>query len=343
MQKKVIVIGGGIAGMTAAKALSESGFGVTLIERQATTGGHVKQWDKLFPSFRPGSEVMNYLSGGLGEAVDVRCNSRITAISRQQNEFLVSVENNAPLAGDAIVVATGFDLFEAQKKEEYGYGLFGNVVTSADLESLFSEGKRIATAGGKSPTRIGLVHCVGSRDEKAGHRYCSKVCCVTGVKQAIELRKMMPSCEVFSFYMDLRMYDRNFEELYFEAQQKWGVNFIRGRVSECAETADHSIVLKTEDTLTGRPLKLTVDLLVLLVGFTPSGGTAEIARMTGLESGEDGFLLTEDEHIRNNSSRIQGIFLTGAVKGPACIADTIADARSTALQVQQYLNLSEKG
>ncbi|MCX6267652.1 MAG: FAD-dependent oxidoreductase [Bacteroidetes bacterium] len=148
---------------------------------------------------------------------------------------------------------------------------------------------------------------------------------------------MLPDCEVFSFYMDLRMYDRNFEELYYEAQQKWGVSFIRGRLSECAENPDHSLVLKTEDTLTGRPLKMAVDLMILLVGFVPSPETRKIAAMLGLKSGPDGFLLSSDEHLQDNSTTIPGVFLTGAVKGPACIVNTIADARATAMQVRTFL------
>jgi heterodisulfide reductase subunit A len=137
--------------------------------------------------------------------------------------------------------------------------------------------------------------------------------------------------------MDLRMFDRGFEELYFEAQQKWGVHFIRGRVSECAENQDYSVIVKTEDTLTGRPLKITVDLLVLLVGFVPSSETNRIAGMLGLPVGQDRFLLTTDEHTADNSTILPGVFLTGSLKGPSGIVNTIADARATAIQVIQFL------
>ncbi|NJO70443.1 MAG: CoB--CoM heterodisulfide reductase iron-sulfur subunit A family protein, partial [Bacteroidetes bacterium] len=104
---------------------------------------------------------------------------------------------------------------------------------------------------GKTPQRIGIVHCVGSRDEKAGNTYCSKVCCVTGVKQAIELKEQLPSSEIFNFYMDLRMYDRYFEDLYKEAQVKHHVQFIRGRLSEAFENPDGTVMIKIEDTLWG--------------------------------------------------------------------------------------------
>lgn len=337
MNNKVIVIGGGVAGMTAAGALADLGLEVLLLEKDSQTGGHVKNWDRLFPSRRPGKEVMDFVGKSMGPGVEQRCNVVVNSIDRSNDGFTVHMENSEPVSAKCLVIATGYELFDAHKKEEYGYGIYDNVITSAELENIFREGKKLTTHDGKTPRRMAIVHCVGSRDEKVGNLYCSKVCCVTGVKQAIEIREMLPGCEVTSFYMDLRMYDRNFEELYYEAQQKWGVNFIRGRLSECAENPDHSLVLKAEDTLTGRPLKLTVDMVVLLVGFVPGAETHRIAQMVSLQSGADGFLLSADEHILDNSTSVPGVFLAGAVKGPACIANTIADARATALQVTTYL------
>jgi heterodisulfide reductase subunit A len=134
------------------------------------------------------------------------------------------------------------------------------------------------------------------------------------------------------------MYDRNFEELYYEAQQKWGVSFIRGRLSECAENPDHTIVIKTEDTLSGKPLKMNVDMVVLLIGFTPSPDTVAIAKMLDLKIGQDGFIGSADEHLNNNQTNVPGVFVTGAVKGPDCIVGAIADARATGMQVRAYLN-----
>ncbi len=337
MSNRVVVIGAGVAGMTAAGALADLGLEVILLEKKSETGGHVKNWDRLFPSRRPGSEVMDFLGKGLNARVDARCGITVNAIERRDGLFTIGLEGDQSISANSLVLATGYDLFDAHKKEEYGYGIYDNVITSAELEAIFKSGQKLTTHDGKTPQRIGIIHCVGSRDEKVGNLYCSKVCCVTGVKQAIEIREMLPDCEVFSFYMDLRMYDRNFEELYYEAQQKWGVNFIRGRLSECAENPDHSLILKTEDTLTGRPLKMKVDMLVLLVGFVASPETRRIASMLGLESGPDGFLLSADEHVHDNGTAIPGVFLAGAIKGPACIVNTIADARAAALQVKTYL------
>jgi heterodisulfide reductase subunit A2 len=321
--------------MTAASSLTEMGFTVSLIEKEAQTGGHVRQWDRLFPSRRKSDEVTTYLGEKL-TGVETHFRSSVSGISRN-GEFIVTLENRHEIRGDAILLATGYDLFDAFRKEEYGYGIYDQVITSAELEQMFRSGVT-PLFNDQPPRRVGFVHCVGSRDEKAGNLYCSKVCCVTGVKQAIEIKELFPAAEVFNFYMDLRMFDRHFEEMYFEAQRDWGINFIRGRVSECAENADRSIVVKVEDTLTARPLKITVDLLVLLVGMVPSPGTARLAAMLGIPAGDDRFVLPSDEHTLANSTSSEGVFVAGAVKGPSCIATTVADGRAAALQIAAYLN-----
>jgi heterodisulfide reductase subunit A len=141
---------------------------------------------------------------------------------------------------------------------------------------MFRKGE-IVTADGTVPVNIGIVHCVGSRDEKVGNLYCSKLCCVTAVKQAIEIREHLPESKVYCFYMDMRMGGAYYEELYREAQETWGVNFIRGKVSEASETIDKKVVIKVEDTLAGRPLKMQVDLLILMAGMEMSEGGMKIA------------------------------------------------------------------
>jgi heterodisulfide reductase subunit A len=179
---------------------------------------------------------------------------------------------------------------------------------------------------------------VGSRDEKAGNTHCSKVCCVTGVKQAIELKLLMPQTEIFCFYMDLRMFDRYFEDLYLEAQVKYGINFIRGRLSEAAENMDGSLVLKAEDTLTGRPLRLTVDSMVLLTGITSARNTREVAERLGITLASDRFIKNADNHLNTNLTAQKGIFCCGCSTGARSVAETITDARSAVLKIAEYLS-----
>ncbi|HTX88456.1 MAG TPA: FAD-dependent oxidoreductase [Bacteroidales bacterium] len=336
MSKKVIVIGGGITGMEAAKTLASSGLEVTLLEKEDRLGGHVRKWDRLFPNRRNSEEVLAFLEDQVKDGISVHLESRVSDIRKNGKGYAVSLENGKKFDGDALVLATGFELFNARKKEEYGFGIYDNVITSADLEEFFQKNRQPNLLEGIQVKRVGIVHCVGSRDEKAGNLYCSKVCCVTGVKQAIEIKELLPASDVFCFYMDLRMFDRHFEEMYYEAQQKWGIQFIRGRLSEAVENPDHSLLLKVEDTLTGLPLKMTVDMLILLVGFVPSAETKRLALMAGIPCGEDGFLNSLDEHLRPNVTAAEGVFIAGAVRGPVSVSGSLADARSAAIAAKEY-------
>lgn len=339
MSKKVAVIGGGIAGMESAASLATMGYKVTLLEKKDKIGGHLLKWESLFPTRRLGSDVVKFLSKGVDcEHVKILNNVNIKGIEKTNGnpEFKINLGDEI-INADAILITTGYDLFDAKRKEEYGYGIYDNVITSADLEEMFLNNKEIKTAAGKTPKRIGFIHCVGSRDEKVGNHYCSQICCITGVKQATEIKEKLPDTEVFCFYMDLRMFGRYYEEVYKESQEKWGVNFIRGRLSEACEAPDGKIIIKIEDTLAGLPLKMNVDMLVLLIGFEPSKGTKEIAKMLNLGFGDDGFLKTRDEHTMTNITTTPGVFAAGACTGPKCITNTITDARAASAKVASFL------
>jgi heterodisulfide reductase subunit A2 len=337
MKNHVLIIGGGIAGAEAASQLASMGYEVTLAEKESHIGGKLNQWDRLFPSKRKATDVLDYVKNNLAQSkARILFNTEIKNISKDNGGYKFTA-NNEEIRADAILITTGYEVFDARIKEEYGYGIYENVITSVELEEMFKNGNKILTSKGEEPKRIGFVHCVGSRDEKVGNHYCSQVCCVTAVKQAMEVKEILPKVEVFCFYMDLRMFGLQFEDLYRESQEKWGVNFIRGRVSEAAENIDGTILIKVEDTLAGRPLKMKTDLLVLMVGFVPSSGTKKLGKMLNLDFTPEGFLKPTDEHLDTWSTNIDGVFVAGTCKSPKTITHTFSDARAAALKIQQYL------
>ena len=273
MGKRVIVVGGGIAGMQTALKLSAGGVSALLLERDADLGGKLTGWHKLFPSFTPAHEVLDELRRRLAASdVEVRTRCEVAEVARDG----VTLSTGERLEADAVVVATGFTLFDARIKEEYGYGIYDNVYTTVDIERMLNEG-RVALKDGTAPRRIAFLHCVGSRDEKVCQHHCSKVCCITGVKQAMELKEMFPAADVFNFYMDIRMFGPGYEEMYRDAQQRLNIHFVRGRISEASPTLDGRVQIKAEDTLTGRPLKMSVDMLVLIVGMRSNASNARFA------------------------------------------------------------------
>jgi heterodisulfide reductase subunit A2 len=318
--------------------LDRMGYQVTIIERNDLLGGHINDWAYLFPTFRSSWEIMTYYHRMTeNSSIKILLDTEVLSVRKENELFNITTSDKKVLTAHAVLVATGFDLFDATKKEEYGYGIYQNVITQSDLEKMFKQSLIITTPTGKTPKKIGFVHCVGSRDEKAGNLYCSKICCVTAVKQAIEIKKHNPEIELFCFYMDMRMGGPMYEELYREAQEKWGVYFIRGRVSEAAETIDSSIQVKVEDTLAGRPLKMTVDILVLMAGMVPSKGNKELSNMLEIEKGENGFYASRDMHLLNNISKAPGVFIAGTALSPMIITETIADAKAAAVEVARYL------
>ena len=333
MVKRVVIVGGGAAGMQTALELKSRGIEPMIVERDIELGGKVRGWHKLFPSFISAKEVLMPIVERV-KSERIRCflGQEVVQIASDG----VTLRSGERVLADAVVVATGFTLFDAHRKQEYGYGLYDNVITSVDLERMMNGG-RVTLADGTEPRRIAILHCVGSRDEKVGQRHCSKVCCITGVKQAIELKQLFPSADIFNFYMDIRMFGPGYEELYREAQERHNIHFVRGRISEAAETIDKRIQIKAEDTLTGRPLRMTIDMLVLLVGMSANYENEGIAQRAGLELAPNGYFKTVDNFLGAVSSNRRGIFYAGAVTGAKSLADTLAEASLTASAVDDYL------
>lgn len=331
MKNNILVIGGGPAGLEASAALSRMGYNVILAEKEKSLGGHLAKWDRLFPDQIPAKEVLDSLLKGIK---DVKCftETDVNSINLLERSYNAMLSNGITILADAVLLASGFDLFKAEKKEEYGYGIYEGVLTNADLEKAFKEGKTFSPA----PKAIGFVHCVGSRDEKAGNPACSKVCCATAVKQAIETKELYPDANVYCFYMDLRMFGRHYEDLYLRAQ-KSGIRFIRGRVSEVSETADGRLLVKAEDTLSSKPLKVSLDRLVLMAGMRPSKAGRAVGHQLNLTTEEDGFFSSADNLLSIQRSKLPGFFYAGACTGPKTIPDTLHEARSAAMEIDRYI------
>ncbi len=321
----VVIIGGGIAGLACAKELVKSKLKVTIIEQRSNLGGHVADWAECFPFQMTGQEIVDNLTD---DEVKVLTNCTIEKIEKQHNSFIVN-----DIATRSVVVATGYNLFDATIKEELGYGVYPHVITSEELEKALSENRMPFDTKNNETPRFAIVHCVGSRDLKCGVTHCSKVCCMVGIKAARELKQHYPGCQVTNYYMDLRMFDHGYEELYHEAQTRYNVQFVRGRISEMSHGNQGRIKLKSEDTLLGIPVADRVNGVVLMVGMQPSR-KLQLGDKT-LPTNRNGFVAAN--LLNANTIDIDGVFVAGACKGPKTITETLADARSAALEVIEYL------
>lgn len=319
--------------MQAATYLERHGVHAVLLEKSDRLGGHVAQWHCLFPTFTPAGEV----SEGIELALrSTKCDVRLQCEAASVSGSSVTLYNGDVIECSAVILCTGYDLFDARVKEEYGYGIYDNVYTSADLERMMREG-RVLTRDGREPGRVAILHCVGSRDEKVCQRHCSRVCCVTGVKQAMELKRMFPSSDVFNFYMDIRMFGPGYEEMYHSAQRDFNVHFVRGRISEASQMMDGRVQIKAEDTLTGRPLRMSVDMLVLLVGMKSPEFNSSLAVNTGIARAENGFISPVDMFSGNTVSSVPGVFIAGTVSAPKSIGESLNEATAAADQAIRYI------
>ncbi|MCL2131643.1 MAG: FAD-dependent oxidoreductase [Lentimicrobiaceae bacterium] len=333
----IIIIGGGPAGVEAAASLADNNHQVLLFEKEVSLAQKVNGHYTLFPTFTDAEEVAEKLVSKVvnNPLVSVHVGAEVVSVKQHQGQWEAEDRNGEKYQAAAVLLCTGYEIFDARRKEELGFGIYDGIITSEHFEHLLKEGK-IVNSMGETPRRIVFLQCVGSRDEKTGNHYCSKVCCITAVKQSIDIKRLLPDAEVFCFYMDLRMTEQSYEELYRQAQEDYGVKFVRGRISEAAATFDGRIQIKAEDTLVGLPLKMSTDLLVLMVGMEASSGTRNLGNCCGLEQ-EYGFIHSKKRHLEDNLTAQDGLFLAGSCKRPMNLPDCIADARSAAIEIINYL------
>ena len=334
MKQNVVIIGGGVAGLEAAKQLHHFGYQVFLVEKSKQLGGHVATWHRLFPDMAATKPIIQEMVDAI-KGVTVFLETQVNTLEPTRGGYQLALSNGINITAKVVLMATGFQLFEAAKKEEYGYGIYDHVITNADLEAWMNSKKDARIPA--SPKAIGFVHCVGSRDLKAGNSQCSKVCCMTAIKQAIEMKERYPNADVYCFYMDLRLFGKKYEDFYINAQRDFGIHFVRGRVSEVSETVDGRLQVKAEDTLIGKPLKVQLDLLVLMAGMCCNKQVQPLAEQAKLEIDSDGFLKSRDNITNIIESGREGIFFAGACTGTKTVPETVSEARAAALAIHNYL------
>jgi heterodisulfide reductase subunit A len=288
-----------------------------------------------FPQAVPNIPVIDkehcaYFLSGKCRACEKFCEAK--AIDFKQKDKVIEVEVGS------IILATGFNLFDPTPIYSYGYKRLDNVITSLEFERMVNssgptEGN-IVLKDGSAPKRIGIIHCVGSRDEKY-HEYCSRVCCMHSMKFA-HLIKEHTDAEVYEFYIDIRSFGKGYEEFYNRALKE-GTVFLRGRPAEITTVAEipeekGRLIVQFEDTLIGRKRRLPVDMVVLSCALEPQPDVEAVARLFNISRSADGFFLERHPKLEPVSTMTDGIFLAGCCQGPKDIPDTVAQASAAAAE-----------
>lgn len=243
-----------------------------------------------------------------------------------------------------MILATGFQVFDPARTPYYGYGKYPNVYTSLEVERLINAagptGGEVVLRDGKKPKTVGIVHCVGSRDEKT-NRWCSRVCCMYSLKLA-HLIHEHSGAEIYNFYIDMRTPGKGYEEFY-DKLLKEGTHFIRGRVAEVTDWAqtpeeEGKLMVRVEDTLIGAVRRIPLDMVVLSVGMEPRSDAQDVRRQFNLSCSTEGFFLERHPKLAPVDTFSDGIFIAGACQGPRDIPDTVAQAGAAAAQALTFID-----
>ncbi|MDH5745466.1 MAG: 4Fe-4S binding protein [Candidatus Bathyarchaeota archaeon] len=417
--REMLIVGGGIAGITAALELGYLGFNVHVVDRKPTIGGNMAKLTKVFPTLdcaqciltprmaevgrNPNVHLLTYaevqeVSGRPGNfdvkvfmkprGVDVdKCRScgvcvkvcPVTVpdgfnegLSQRKAAYIefpqavpsayvidfdactkcgkceklcpskaINLEDKGKtidLKVGAIIMATGYELYDARKLENYGYGIYKDVITMMDLERLTSAAGPtsgfVKRADGSDVRKMAIVLCAGSRD-KNHIIYCSRICCMYALKQAFLLKKML-GIDVSIYYTDIRATGKGYEELYWRDQEA-GVVFVRGKVAEVWKNNNGKLVVLAEDTLADSVTEEEFDLVALATPMVPPSGLKELADKMKVAIGEDGFIQEKHPKLDPVDSLVTGVFACGCGLSPKDVRDTVSDALGAASKASLFL------
>jgi|Deesub1362B_J571_1020462.scaffolds.fasta_scaffold00645_7 quinone-modifying oxidoreductase subunit QmoB len=272
--KSVLIIGGGITGLTAALEAANTGYDVVLVEKEAELGGWVKKFAKLTPSTPPfrdprepdvDEKIKQVMEN---DRIKVFTSARVESISGQPGLFDVVISQNGTkeeVKIGSIVVAAGWEPYDATKLENLGYGKYPDVITNVQMEEMAADGKIVVPSTGKEAKKVAFIQCAGQRDPE--HLpYCSSICCMVSLKQALYVREMNDG-QAFIFYKDMRT-PGEYEDFYKRVQEDPGIFLTKGEIKSISKT-ENGMLVEVTDTLLGEDIEVEVDLVVLATGMVP--------------------------------------------------------------------------
>jgi heterodisulfide reductase subunit A len=325
-----VVIGGGLAGMTAALDMAAQGFPVHIIERKGELGGNMRSIQNEEGGIRP-SQYLESLVSRIREddKITVHLNASVTDVSGFVGAFKVKTSKGDEIETGAIVVAVGGQQY---KPNEYLYGQDPKVVTQWELEEKMLDGPVHAKS-------VVMIQCVGSRNKEAP--YCSRVCCTEAVKNAIDIKKTSPSTEVYILHKDIRTY--GFREDYYKLAGELGVNFIRFNENADPKVEKQSAGLSVlvDDVVLGETIRLRPDLVVLSTGIRPNQDNDELAKFLKVPLSKDGYFLEAHMKLRPVDFATSGIYLAGLAHWPKFMDETIAQASGAAARAMTIISKDE--
>ena len=348
MCPNVLVIGGGITGMTAALELADSGYTVYLVEKDDHLGGNLARVDLTAPYLYSARDLITEKITRIKDnrKVVVYLESKVTEVTGFIGNFqaiIQAYDNKFNYPGRKVnvkignvVVCTGYKEFDASRIVHYGYGKLPNVITSFELESMIRAGS-IETKEGKVPKYVAIIHCVGSRS-KEFHTYCSRVCCMTALKYASEIKSANPDCYISDIYIDMHAFGKGHEDFYRQSSEAKTLFLMyekddRPVIHKASPKDDCEMLIEVNEKLSGELIEIPADLVVLMVGMEAREDSHEIARIVNISQDKDGWFIESHPKLEPVATTTDGIFIAGTCVAPKDIPDTVAQARAAAARI----------
>jgi heterodisulfide reductase subunit A len=343
--KRALVIGGGVAGMQAALDVADAGYPVVVVEKSERLGGRMAELSGLYLNLDAAPDLLQQKVDAVlsHPNIQVITAGEVVEVGGYVGNFIVKVNQQGqeivPYTFDigAIVVATGYSLYAQEHLGEYGGGRYPDVIDGLQFEEMLrrdgpTAGQVRRPSDGQVPKEVVWVQCAGSRDPELHLPYCSKVCCMYVAKQAMLYKQQMPSGQATVFYIDIRTQGKGYEEFAQQAMEEYDVLYVRGKASKVFQQNEHVVVWGV-DTLTGLPIEVEADLVVLATATVPRADAQELGQLLRIATDEHGFFSEAHPKLRPVESLTAGVFLAGAAQFPKDIPETVAQASGAASKV----------
>jgi heterodisulfide reductase subunit A len=236
----------------------------------------------------------------------------------------------------AVVVCTGYKEFDAARITHYGYGKLPNVITSFEFEKMLRGGK-IQTQKGRTPQYFAIIHCVGSRSQEF-HGYCSRVCCMTALKYAHEIKSAIPKAYVHDLYIDMHAFGKGHEDFYRQSSEVKTMFLMYGKnehpvIKKAGPKDDCEMLIEVDEKLSGEVIEIPADLVILMVGMEAAPDSEEVARLVNISQDKEGWFIESHPKLDPVATTTEGIFIAGACAAPKDIPDSVAQARACAARI----------
>ncbi|TRZ69852.1 MAG: CoB--CoM heterodisulfide reductase iron-sulfur subunit A family protein [Bacteroidetes bacterium] len=353
MSPNVLVIGGGIAGMTAALELADAGHSVNLVEKNDQLGGNIARVDLTAPYLYSARDLLTERLTRIrdNKHIKVYFGSKVINLSGYIGNFTATIQKQNGKTGTNhdpveihignVIVCTGYKEFDASRITHYGYGKLPNVITSFELEKMIRAG-RIETKEGKVPQYVAIIHCVGSRSQEF-HSYCSRVCCMTALKYAHEIKSANPECYISDVYIDMHAFGKGHEDFYLRSSEAKTLFLMyekndRPVIHRAGPKDDCEMLIEVNEKLSGELIEIPADLIVLMVGMEARPDSAEVAHLVNISQDKDGWFIESHPKLEPVATTTDGIFIAGTCVAPKDIPDTVAQARAAAARIMAKIS-----